>query len=84
MRVYYVTTISHAERIAIDGFKDANHGTRCRGVMVHLTPVCVSAPGLAIIHILICDEPMKPYIDGDVACVPARLLNAGYAEAIKM
>ena len=82
MRVYCVTTTARAERIAIEGFQDANHANRSRGVMVHLAPVCVTTPGLAVIHILLGDQSVEPYRDGDVAYVPARLLNAGCAEII--
>jgi hypothetical protein len=82
VRVYCVTTAANAQRIALDGFQDTNHGTRCRGILVHVKPVCVTAPGLAVIHILVGDRELDPYINGDVACVPAHLLNAGCAEIL--
>jgi hypothetical protein len=84
MHVYCVTTSAQAERIATEGFEDADHGTRCRGVLVHVAPVCVTAPGLAVIDILVGDEHVAPYVDGAVACVPARLLNAGCVEVINI
>jgi hypothetical protein len=37
---------------------------------------------LAIVVVLLDEAKLKPYIDGDVACVPAQLLNAGYAELV--
>ena len=27
-------------------------------------------------------NPLAPFVEGDTACVPARLLNDGYAELI--
>jgi hypothetical protein len=82
VRVYCVTTIEQAERIAIEGFHDVHHGVRSCGVIVHLQPPCVNVRGLTVIDILIGDESLEPYLDGDIACVPARILNAGYAELI--
>jgi len=82
MHVYFITTSEHAERIAVEGFRDSDYGERGRGVMVQVTPVCVKSEGLTVIVVLVGDEPLEPYIDGDVACVPARLLNTGYAELL--
>jgi hypothetical protein len=82
MHVYVVTTTANAERIAEEGFQDADCGTRGHGVNVHLTPVIVSADGLVVIVVLVADAPLAPFIEGETACVPARLLNDGYAELI--
>jgi hypothetical protein len=82
VHIYCLTTIARAERIAVDGFRDTDCGTLGRGVMAHLSPVIVKADGLAVIVVLVGDDALAPYIAGDAACIPARVLNAGYAELI--
>jgi hypothetical protein len=82
MHVYLVTSKARAERIAIEGFRDNDYGALGRGVIVHLGPACVPDAGLALIAVHVRDDALRPFIDGEVACVPARILNAGDAELI--
>ncbi len=82
MYVYFVTTPQYAELISQDGFRDDYYGTGRTGVMVQLSPSCPRNENLAIVVVLLDDGVIEPYVDGDVACVPARLLKAGYAELV--
>ena len=80
--VYFVTTRQYAELIARDGFRDDYYGAHDRGVMVQRSAACPSNENLAIIVVLLDDDELEPYVHGEIACVPARLLNAGYAALI--
>ena len=82
MYVYFVTTHQYAELISQDGFRDDYYGSGGTGVMVQLSPSCPRNENLAIIVVLVDKHDLEPYVDGDVACVPARLLSAGYAELV--
>lgn len=83
VRVYCVTTLEDAERIAVDGFQDTDYGARGWGVMVHLAPTRVTTDSLAVVVILIDDQLLEPYMSGRSVCVPAALLNSGYAELVE-
>jgi hypothetical protein len=80
--VYFVSTREYAELIAQDGFRDDHFDTRGSGVMVQLSASCQRNENLAIVVVLLDADDLEPYVDGDVACVPARLLTAGYAELV--
>ena len=83
MYVYFVTTRQYAELIARDGFRDDYYGTHDHGVMVQLSASCPRNENLAIVVVRLDDDELEPYIHGDIACVPARLFNAGYAELVE-
>jgi hypothetical protein len=80
--VYCVTTIDNADRIAHHGFRDDYYGVHGHGVLVHLAPPVVTNDSAAIVVVLLDDVDLEPYIDGEVAYVPACVLNAGYAELV--
>ena len=82
MYVYFVTTRQYAELIAQDGFRDDCYGTHGSGVMVQLSASCPRNENLAIVVVLLDADVLEPYVNDDLACVPARLLNAGYAELV--
>jgi hypothetical protein len=80
--VYCVTTIEKADLIARHGFRDDYFGVYGRGVMVHLAPPVVRRKDAAIVVVLLDNVDLAPHIDGELAYVPACVLNAGYAELV--
>jgi hypothetical protein len=80
--VYCVTTVEKADLIAHHGFRDDYYGIYGHGVMVHLAPPLVTNDNAAIVVVLLDDVDLEPYIDGELAYVPACVLNAGYAELV--
>jgi len=78
--VYCVTTIEQANLIAQHGFR--NDDLLGRGVMVHLVPPVVRTEDAAIVVVLLDDLDLEAYIDGEHACIPACVLNAGYSELV--
>ena len=83
--VYLVMTFDDAERVAHDGFADRCYGS-LRGVMTSTTPPgssCVNAD-TAVLAVLLDAGASEPYaFSGTEACIPADILNAGYAELVE-
>jgi hypothetical protein len=83
--VYLVMTFDDAERVAHEGFADRCYGA-LRGVMTTTTPPglsCVSAD-TAVIAVLLDPDAFEPYAFSETeACIPAEILNAGYAELVE-
>jgi hypothetical protein len=83
--VYLVMTFDDADRVAHDGFADRCYGS-LRGVMASTTPLgmsCVNAD-TAVLAVLLDAGAFEPYAFSETeACIPAEILNAGYAELVE-
>ena len=83
--VYLVMTFDEAERVAYEGFSDRCYGA-LQGVVTTTTVPGFSCVGAdtAVIAVLVDPDAFERYALSETeACIPAEILNAGYAELVE-